>query len=129
MQRERYMKSIKRIVIIFFFISIFSQVITAPKESIKNNHATQKGNIRSEKRIIVNTQSPNHDQKPEENLININNADKLILMTLPGIGDALADRIIVYRNKHMFLKESDIMFIRGIGQRKYENIKHLIKVK
>lgn len=59
--------------------------------------------------------------------ININTADRNTLMTLPGIGEALAQRIIDYRTANgAFHKISDIMNVSGIGEKRYDAIKDLI---
>lgn len=61
--------------------------------------------------------------------ININTCTKEELMTLPGIGDVLADRIISYRKENKFKAVEDIKNVSGIGEKKYEDIKDLITVK
>ena len=55
--------------------------------------------------------------------ININNATKSELMTLNGIGDATATKIINYRKTNTFKEIEDIMNVPGIGQSKFNNIK------
>ncbi|BBB92764.1 MAG TPA: helix-hairpin-helix domain-containing protein [Methylomusa anaerophila] len=63
------------------------------------------------------------------NLININLADKNELDKLPGIGPALADRIIEYRNANGQFKEpSDIKKVSGVGESKYNQIKDKITI-
>ena len=59
--------------------------------------------------------------------INLNTATKAELDTLPGIGPALADRIIEYRQKNgPFQRAEDIKKVSGIGDKVYENIKDRI---
>ncbi|MGN1405597.1 MAG: ComEA family DNA-binding protein [Erysipelotrichaceae bacterium] len=67
-------------------------------------------------------------KKQDDRLININTADKESLITLPGIGDKTADKIIEYRNKTPFHCKEDIIKINGIGEKKYEELKELISV-
>ena len=65
----------------------------------------------------------------EGKTININNATKEELIALPGIGEAMAERIINYRNDHNgFKKTEDIMKVKGIGKKKYEKLKNYITV-
>mgnify|MGYP003369183904 CR=1 FL=1 len=63
------------------------------------------------------------------NIVNINNADKETLKTLPGIGDTLAENIINYReNVSLFYDVADIKNVDRIGDKIYEKIKDLITV-
>ena len=55
--------------------------------------------------------------------ININSATKSELMTLNGIGDATATKIINYRKTNTFKDIEDIMNVPGIGESKFNNIK------
>lgn len=62
-------------------------------------------------------------------LININTAAAEDLITLPGIGDVIAQRIIDYRNEHgNFETIEDIMNVSGIGASTYDKISSLITV-
>ena len=60
-------------------------------------------------------------------LVNINTADEKVLDTLPGIGPAMAKRIIEYRETEgLFQSIEDIKKIRGIGDAKFEKLKDKI---
>lgn len=61
--------------------------------------------------------------------VNINTAPKEALMTLKYIGDALADKIIEYRQKQPFEAPEDIMKVKGIGEKAFEFNKERIVVK
>ncbi|MBR0400690.1 MAG: helix-hairpin-helix domain-containing protein [Mogibacterium sp.] len=58
--------------------------------------------------------------------VNINTAGRDELMSLNGIGDVLADRIIEYRKSNVFSKKEDIMSVNGIGASKFDKIKDQI---
>ncbi len=62
-------------------------------------------------------------------MININTCNKTELMTLPGIGDKLANNIIEYRETNKFKSIDDIKKVPGIGDKKFESIIDLIIVK
>ena len=59
----------------------------------------------------------------EEEKVNINKASKEELMSLDGIGEATANKIIEYRKENEFLIIEDIMNVSGIGEAKFDNIK------
>jgi len=61
--------------------------------------------------------------------VNINTATVEQLMDLPGIGPALAGRIIEYRSLYgAFLFPEDLQKVKGIGAGKYEKIKDFIVI-
>ena len=53
----------------------------------------------------------------------IRKASKSELVNLSGIGPSRADDIIEYREENGFTKSSDLLKIKGIGQRTFERIK------
>ena len=64
----------------------------------------------------------------ESELVNINTADKSALMTLPGIGETYAERIIEYRNRTAFNSIEDLKNIKGIGEATFEKLRDRITV-
>lgn len=65
---------------------------------------------------------------PVSGLININTASREELMELPGVGEAIADRIIEYRSTTQFKSIEDIMCVNGIGNATFEKMKSKITV-
>ena len=85
--------------------------------------------------IPVNNISSPTAEKPTEEIqinngkININTASEQQLTLLPGIGEAIAKRIIDYRTEHGNFKAiEDIMNVSGIGEKKFEQLRPYIKV-
>lgn len=58
--------------------------------------------------------------------ISLNTATMEELDSLPGIGPAIAQRIIDYRNTIPFVELEQIKEVKGIGDKMYEKIKDLI---
>lgn len=86
-----------------------------------------------EKGTAVQAQAANTSAAPSQNaaaagdnggLVNINNADEKQLDTLPGVGPAMAKRIIEYRETEGgFTAIEDLKKIKGIGEAKFNKMK------
>ena len=64
-----------------------------------------------------------------EGKVNINTADHEELITLPGIGPALAGRILEYREEHgSFRRIEDLRNVRGIGEKSFLNMRDHVTV-
>ena len=70
----------------------------------------------------------NIEEIQDNEKININTASKEKLMTLKGIGEQTASKIIEYRETIKFNDIEDLMNVSGIGRSKYEIIKEDICV-
>lgn len=67
--------------------------------------------------------------KASQQKVNINTASLEELQRLPRVGPQIAQRIIDYRNEHgNFKRIEDIMKVRGIGERTFNQLKDLITV-
>ena len=61
--------------------------------------------------------------------VNINSASADELEALPGIGRAIAERIVAHRSQHgPFRRVEHVMLVRGISERKFLDIQDLITV-
>ena len=62
-------------------------------------------------------------------VVNINTADTDQLSLLPRVGAKVAQRIIDYRNEHgKVAKTSDLMQVKGIGDKSFENLSSYLTV-
>ncbi|HOV78832.1 MAG TPA: ComEA family DNA-binding protein [Bacillota bacterium] len=80
--------------------------------------------------VVLNKGRPGTAETlPAGGLVNINTADVSQLDTLPGIGPALAQRIIQYREANgPFRTPEDLKNVSGIGDKNYERLKDSITV-
>ncbi len=61
--------------------------------------------------------------------VDVNTADADALQTLPGIGPALAERIIAYRTEHgPFRRVEDLLEVKGIGEATLEKFRQEVTV-
>jgi competence protein ComEA len=72
---------------------------------------------------------PQSQAEAQAKLVNLNTATANELATLPGVGPAVAARIIEYREKNgAFKKIEDLMNVRGIGEKTFLKLKPLVTV-
>ncbi|MFC2170301.1 ComEA family DNA-binding protein [Acidobacteriota bacterium] len=78
--------------------------------------------------MIVSLQTQAGLQKTEKK-VNINTATVTELQSLPRIGAKVAQRIVDFRNEHgQFKKIEELMKVKGIGEKTFEQLKDLITV-
>jgi competence protein ComEA len=86
-----------------------SQAVPDDSSSVSSSHTSRQLNTR--------TLPPPHS-------LDLNTATKGELVSLPGIGESLADRIISYRNENgSFTSPNDLLRVRGIGPHKLDKIR------
>ena len=106
-----------------------AQKIYIPSVSEKEN---EEYSINGNKQIsIIEGGSGMEEKKVTETIvININSANESELQKIPGIGQAIASKIVDYRKENgKFDKIEDIQKVSGIGESKYNSIKKYICVK
>lgn len=90
---------------------------------------TKIGETPSPQTVSSNTGTTTPNKANNNSLININTATKEELKSLNGIGDALSQRIIDFREQNgAFSDIESIKRVSGIGEKKFEGIKDYITV-
>ena len=104
-------------------------------EDADTNHVNQASFVEDGEKIIIPSKGDpaaavndvqGTSAADQYGLVNINIASKDELMTLNGIGEVMAERIIEYRTGNRFKNKEDIMSVKGIGSGIYEKIKDSI---
>ena len=78
----------------------------------------------------VDGAAPTPTRSPSSSVgtLNLNTADTETLQALPGIGPALAERIVAYRLEHgPFQTVEDLRQVPGIGTKRWERIRLAIR--
>ena len=97
------------------------------QESVLKNKRTS----HSQKKLSTNGSAVGKTDNENQKIvfpININTASEKELDALPGIGPAIALRIVEHRSTQPFTKIEDIMLVKGIGKKKFSKLKELIVV-
>ncbi|UWD50264.1 DUF655 domain-containing protein [Clostridioides difficile] len=93
--------------------------------SVTSNNDSNKSSLKNEPKN--ESESENNKNPSNESKVNINTATLEELDTLPGIGEATANKILQHREENgKFASIEDIKNVNGIGDKKYENLKDLI---
>jgi len=98
---------------------------------LNSKNAEHKAHFKNHQQTNSASQNYNKQSKNVEQataIININTATIAELDTLPGIGPAIANRIVEFRNQQPFTKIEDIMLVKGIGKKKFAKLRERITV-
>lgn len=85
--------------------------------------------VPTEEEVEAEKENEATNTSTERPLVNINEATKEQLMTIPGIGPAKAEAIMQYREEISFRQKEEIMNVSGIGEKTFENISPYFDVK
>ena len=116
------MKILKRYYIFIFILALITGIVI--RDLNKSKFAVIKT---TEAYAPKDKEGAEDDEEIEK--ININTASKRLLMTLDGIGEKMAERIIEYRQENgNFETPEDIMKVSGIGRETFLKLEKYIKV-
>lgn len=68
-------------------------------------------------------------KKTVSGVININEAPAAVLVLLPGVGPAKAERIIAYRQRHRFATVEELGRVKGIGPKTVRKLRLFLTVR
>ncbi len=67
---------------------------------------------------------------PAQGTINLNTATAEQLQRLPGVGPAMAERLLEFRKEnHGFQSVEDLLQVSGIGEKKFEKMRPFVRVR
>ncbi|MEW6061777.1 MAG: helix-hairpin-helix domain-containing protein [Bacteroidota bacterium] len=100
-----------------------------PSSTNKFDYSAVDSVFHERSQMLVGTAHADSQNIRVQKKININSATKSELMTLPGIGEATAERIILYREeKGVFKHINEMKNVKGIGEKKFDKLKPYIEV-
>lgn len=110
-------------------LELFGSALNNESLNETSSNSSSSNSSTSTRKNINEKNTNDKKEKVSNRKININKAKKEELVKINGIGDAMAERIIKYRNEHgKFNQIEDIKEVRGIGDAKFEKLKNSITV-
>lgn len=102
------------------------------KETEKTTQGT-KPSVKATEKTAQSTASQTEESteptEPGDTRMNLNTATKEELMTLPGIGEVLAQRILDFRESYgPFQSVDDLDMVEGIGQKTIDKLRERVTV-
>ena len=105
-----------RFILSSLFVICFTLFLGATIISAQGNEETMDSEKMDKKEMVIEK-------------VNINTADMVQLMQLPGVGEGTAKKIIDYRNSNgQFETVDQLKSIPGIGDKKYEKMKDMLTI-
>lgn len=98
----------------------------APGQLIKVLDSMQQSTTISAPDSIEQTIPAPTKQQPPSSRVDINRASAAQLESIPGVGPAIAKRIIESRSRRRFTSSEDLLDVKGIGKKKLDRMRPYI---
>lgn len=98
----------------------------APGQLIKVLDSVQQSTIGSAADSVEHTPPAMTKQQPPSGRVDINRASAAQLESIPGVGPAIAKRIIESRSRRRFTSSEDLLDVKGIGKKKLDRMRPYI---
>ena len=102
--------------------------VLEPVEEVDDPLVVELNPVPTEEKPVEEVTIEEAEQIVAAEAVDLNTASLTDLMRLPGVGPALARRIVEYREKRRFERASDIRRVKGIGPAKYAKIEPMLRV-
>lgn len=75
------------------------------------------------------TAAEKQPQASPDTPVDLNKATTEALVSVPGIGKVMAERIVAWREEHgPFRRVEDLMKVKGVGEKTFEKLRPYVKV-